>query len=120
MSGRNNSLLDADFEADDDLLNDDRQFGSDDLPDTSVKTVDVSDKEEDKLEIEVADDTPEADRGKWNADNVSTDTKDEEPAAYSQRVRDRIAKETAKVHAERRPKEDRERQLNELSGDAIT
>lgn len=118
MAGRNNSLLDADFEDDDDLLNDDRQFGSDDLPDTSVKTIDVSDKEEDKLEIEVADDTPEADRGKWNADNVSTDTKEEEAAAYSQRVRDRIAKETAKVHAERRAKEDRERQLNELSGAA--
>lgn len=114
MAGRNNSLLDADFEDDDDFTSE-RTFG-DDTP--APKVNDVADKDEDaSLVVEIVDDTPEADRDKWNADKLSTDKTDDddEAAAYSRRVKERIAKETAKVHAERRAKEDRERQLNELS-----
>jgi hypothetical protein len=66
------------------------------------------------VEIEVVDDTPDADKGKWTADKKPTDTDDDdEVAKYSHSVQKRIAKETAAKHAERRAKEERERQLNE-------
>jgi len=106
MAGKN--MLDQEF---------DEFEVKDDLPvfrdDKSSQKEDKSD--DDQVEVSIVDDTPEADRGKWSADEKSTDEGDDEQAAYSKRVKDRIAKETAKVHAERRAKEDRERQLTELA-----
>lgn len=103
-------MLDQDFE-DDDLFGggvkkSEPEFKDDDQP---------SDKLD--VEIEIKDDTPEGDKDKWNADELPTKEGEEEDEAtkYSRRVKERIAKETAKVHAERRAKEDRERQLNEAA-----
>lgn len=116
MAGRNNSLLDADFDNDEDDFALEPNFGKEE---PEPKVTDVADKDEpSELVVEIVDDTPEADRDKWNADKLSTDKDEDEETeaqAYSRRVKERIAKETAKVHAERRAKEDRERQLNELS-----
>lgn len=102
MAGKKNSLIDTDFEDDDDdLLS--PEFGGDD---ESPKGV----------EVEIQDDTPEEDRDKWHADKTPTDyTPEEESEAekYSKRVKARLSKETARWHAERRAKEDRERQLAE-------
>lgn len=103
MPGKN-SMLDNDFEDDDDdLLQPSFGDPKDDEPEGST------------VQVEIKDDTPEEDRDRWNADDVPTDKGDEEDEAakYSRRVKERIAKETAKVHAERRAKEDRERQLTE-------
>lgn len=108
MAGRNNSLIDGEFEDEDDFGKD-TSFGSEDTFVEPEKKVDEKD-----IVVDIVDDTPEGDRGKWSADNLSTDEDGEtEQEKYSKRVKDRIAKETAKVHAERRAKEDRERQLNE-------
>lgn len=102
MAGKKNSLIDNDFEEDDDdLLS--PEFGDDDEGPKG-------------LQVEIQDDTPEADRDKWNADKTPTDvTAEEESEAekYSKRVKARLNKETARWHAERRAKEDRERQLTE-------
>lgn len=69
-----------------------------------------------EVEINVVDDTPEADRGRPNADTVVIEDDEEtEAAKYSKKVKNRFDKLTAATHAERRAKEDRERQLNEAS-----
>jgi hypothetical protein len=108
MAGRENSLLDNDFED----FDEDKElvFGDDDKVDGSPKDTDKPAE----IVVDVVDDTPDEDRGKWSADKLPTDDDaDDEREKYSRRVKERIAKETAKVHAERRAKEDRERQLNE-------
>lgn len=66
-------------------------------------------------EIEVVDDTPPADRGRPVAaeNSVDNDDLDENGESYSDRVNKRIAKETAKVHAERRAKEQAARERDE-------
>lgn len=82
-----------------------------------MKDLVVSNDDKD-IEVVVKDDTPEEDRGRPSADEMSIDDDDDqegEAAAYSKRVQERIKKETAKVHAERRAKEDRERQLLEAT-----
>ena len=73
---------------------------------------------EDEIEIVVQPDAPPADRGRPTADDLPTDDgagADDEAASYSKRVQERIKKETARFHAERRAKEDRERQLSEAA-----
>lgn len=109
MSGR--GMLDQDFDfSEDDDVEDKGFFKPDDLNEQPPK------KTEEDLTVEVVDDTPEQDRGKWTADKQSTDAAEDdedEQTKYSRRVKERIAKETAKVHAERRAKEERERQLQE-------
>lgn len=110
MAGRD--MLDQDFD-DDDLFvtpkNKVPGFKDDEEDEPSSGKVDV--------EIDVVDDTPVSDKDKWNADDkpVDDDPDEDEATKYSRRVKERIAKETAKVHAERRAKEDRERQLNEAA-----
>jgi len=108
MSGRN-SLIDTDFEEEDV-----GGFRDDELPSGKPEETQVEVKPED-IEIEVVDDTPDEDKGKWTADNVAADDDDDEKKKYGKSVRERIAKETAKVHAERRAKEERERQLTEAT-----
>lgn len=104
-----NSMIDQDFEEEDDVL----------LPEEGSVT--GANKEEEvvgsavDVEIEVVDDTPLADRGRPTADNLSDDDGETEAEKYSKKVKARIDKETAKTHAERRAKEERERQLNEAA-----
>lgn len=110
MAGK--SLIDQEF--DDEL--EVGTFKEDALPEPSEILKDPPLKGED-IEIVVSDDTPEADRGKWNADNLPTDEDENltEAEKHSRKVQKRIDKETAKTHAERRAKEDRERQLVEAT-----
>lgn len=110
-----NSMLDTDFEIEEEVAND----AQSDLPprEEESDTTDIEVEEKADLEVEVVDDTPDKDKGKWTADKTPTDTEEEdEDKNYGQSVRKRIAKETAKVHAERRAKEERERQLSEATG----
>lgn len=109
-----NSLIDAEFIEEDDPL---------DLPERDeMQPVETGRpkqkaKDADPLEVEVIDDTPEKDRGKWVAD----DEKDGEPdipdedevKSYSDVVQKRIAKMTARMHAERRAAEQHAREKQE-------
>lgn len=105
------SMIDQPFEdEDDDLLlpEPDDKAGADKEDEAVGAKVDV--------EIEVVDDTPLADRGRPTADNLTDDDDNlTEAEKYSRKVKARIDKETAKTHAERRAKEERERQLNEAA-----
>jgi hypothetical protein len=125
-----NSMLDNDFIDESDI----EEANRDDFEDSSFE-VDFSDddkpakakaadedkpkakkpKEADDLEVEVVDDTPEKDRGKWVADDdPETDfANEEEIAQYSQDVQKRIKRYTARSHAERRRADEYERQLAE-------
>lgn len=109
------SLLDTEFDVEDDLF----PARGEPAVEKETPAVEVTDKEEPaELIIDVVDDTPESDRGKWNADKVSTEAAEEEEdeaTKYSRKVKDRIGRETARTHAERRAKEDRERQLMEAT-----
>jgi DNA-binding FrmR family transcriptional regulator len=110
---KENSLLDNEFDEfdDKDFVH---SFGDDKEEELPAPKKD--DKEEEGIVVDVVDDTPEEDRDKWKADGNDADKgddEDDEAVKYSEKVKKRIAKETAKVHAERRAKEDRERQLQE-------
>ena len=81
-----------------------------DTLDDDGSTTDKAPKEEPEvqaddggIEIEVVDDTPEEDRGKWVADGTEPlPDEDDEVKTYSKRVQKRIAEATARVNAERR------------------
>lgn len=64
-------------------------------------------------EIEVVDDTPEADKGRKPLDRPVDDPTDDELQDYSDKVRSRIKELTHARHDERRAKEALERQHNE-------
>ena len=122
-----NSMLDADFIDENDIeeankddfednsfeidFSDDKPAKKADKPEKPAKTK----KDEDELDVEVVDDTPDKDKGKWVADDDDdTDfANEEEIAQYSKDVQKRIKRYTARSHAERRRAEDYERQLNE-------
>ena len=70
-------------------------------------------KEEDELEVEVIDDTPEADRGREPSDPPE-DITDDELQDYSEKVRKRIQHFSKGYHDERRAKEKAERERSEL------
>lgn len=110
-----NSMLDNDFEEFEDtgttIFGDDDK---DDLPSPKGDRPPAKDDEADEgLVIEVKDDTPDEDKGRWVADKDTSDDEDEEVVKKAQSAKDRISQMTARVHAERRAKEERERQLNE-------
>lgn len=117
MAGKK-SLIDNDFDdfSDDDSFHTELDTVFKDDGDDKIK---VEDDSNDEIVVQLVDDTPDDDKNKWNADKVATKDDDVEPetdaAKYSRRVKERIAKATASFHAERRAKEDRERQLNELT-----
>jgi len=69
--------------------------------------------EEHELEIEVVDDTPEADRNRKRSDPPE-DVTDEELEVYSEKVRNRIKHFSKGYHDERREKEQAQREKNEL------
>lgn len=102
-------FLDFDLEEDD---------SSDEKPEK--KKEEIEDQEEDGLEIEIVDETPDDDKGKWVADDDRDGAPDEidedEVKEYSSKVQDRIKKLTARMHAERRAKEQAEREAQEAAG----
>lgn len=117
------SLLDSDFEDEDQFsdFSDDNDDGDADEPlvKPSKAKPRVADEDGDgrkadsDLEIEVIDDTPEADRNKPVAkdDDDFDNSVEDEAKSYSKEVQKRIAKATAKAHAERRRADEKERQL---------
>lgn len=69
---------------------------------------------EDQYEIDVVDDTPAEDRGRPALAEQVDDPTDEELAAYSKNVQDRIKKLTHKSHDERRRADALQRERDEL------
>jgi len=120
---KNNSLIDNDFieEGDEDQFDPFKDDHEEDRAPFNDKELFVEDKkaakEKDGFEVEIVDDTPEEDKNKWVADDErdgEPDIPDEdEVKEYSKNVQDRISKLTARMHAERRAREERERQFNE-------
>lgn len=70
--------------------------------------------EEEKLEIEIQDDTPPADQGRKPMETAPEDPTDAELASYDQNVRKRIQHFTKGYHEERRAKETAQRERDEL------
>jgi hypothetical protein len=77
------------------------------------KVADKKEPENDTVDIEVVDDTPEADRGRKKSDPPE-DVTDEELEVYSEKVRNRIKHFSKGYHDERREKEAAQRERNEL------
>lgn len=111
---KKDDLLDGDFIEDAESEND---FSARDEDNSFEFTPEKEGEKEPDLVIEVQSDAPEKDKGRWVAD----DEKDGEPDVpsedelknYSKSVQGRIKNVTARMHAERRAKEERERQLSE-------
>ena len=72
-----------------------------------------SDEPEERFEIEVVDDTPEADRGKEYRSKGDVDASDDEISQYSDNVKRRIKELSRAYHDERREKERLGRENNE-------
>lgn len=88
-----------------------------DLSDKPEKQKGKPDKAAHDIDIDIVDDTPEEDRGKWVADDDRDGEPDfpseDEMKKYSRDVQQRIKKMTARTHAERRRAEEYQRQLDE-------
>lgn len=95
-------------EDDDEFLDFDEELDQD-QEDGGKGGKETSKAPKEEVEIEIADDTPPADKGKWVADDEKDGppetVEEEEIKQYSRQVQDRIKKLTARVHAERRAKE---------------
>lgn len=74
----------------------------------------VDNLDDDEIEIEVVDDTPEKDRGRKPLDGPVEDPTEDELASYSDDVKKRISKLTHARHDERRAKEATLREKQEL------
>lgn len=74
----------------------------------------VVESQDDDVEIEVVDDTPERDRGRKPLDKPVEDPSDEELTSYSDKVQTRIKELTHARHDERREKERLAREKEEL------
>lgn len=110
------SLLDDDFL---EFEGDDTTDIADDGDDVVEKHPKKSTAAKEEIEVEVVDDTPEGDRGKWVADDLKDGEPDlpneDEVRSYSKDVKKRISQMTARVHAERRAKDEMSRQFAELT-----
>jgi hypothetical protein len=71
-------------------------------------------KEEEEIEIEIVDDTPDKDRGKQPLNREVADPTEDEISSYSQNVQSRIKELTHARHDERRKAESIERERQEL------
>jgi len=122
-----NDLIDGDFISDrnegditagyDDFSNE-VDVAMDDLAGNQpAKKQDTSASQNDDIQIEVVDDTPDKDRGKWIVDDKKDGEphlpEDDELKRYSEDAQKRIKQYTARSHAERRAREAIERQLQE-------
>jgi len=81
--------------------------------DVNGKDVNVTEQEDD-VEIEVIDDTPEKDRGRRPLDREVEDPTDDEIETYTRGAQDRIKELTHARHDERRAKESLAREKQEL------
>lgn len=105
-------MEDMHAEGDDEFLDLEEELEKDDAP--------KPEKEEDEgLEIEIVDETPPEDKGKWVADDERDGPPDEptedEIKSYGKGVQERIKKLTARMHAERRRAEQLARENEEAS-----
>ena len=92
------------------------KFGDDyEFPDEKETKKTKAAAEDDKLDIEIEDDTPEEDRGRKPMKEPVEDPTDDELATYDEKVQARIKKFTRGYHDERRAKEEalREREAAE-------
>ena len=80
---------------------------------TEAKDADLDTEDDEEFEIEVVDDTPQADRGRTPSEPPE-DVTDEELEDYSEKVRKRIKHFSKGYHDERRAKEAAERERQEL------
>lgn len=98
------------------LLDDD--FIDDGFDVEDVKDSDKGKPGEEEVEVEIVDDTPPADKGRWTISENDPDPvlpNEEELRSYSADVKTRFGQLTARVHAERRAKDETARQLAELT-----
>lgn len=84
------------------------------FPDEQEEKKVVVDTDDNEVEIEIVDDTPEKDRGRKPLDKDVTDPSDEELENYSEGVKKRIKELTHARHDERRAKEAILREREEL------
>jgi hypothetical protein len=92
------------------------KFGDDyEFPDEKETRKTKAAAEDDKLDIEIEDDTPEEDRGRKPMKEPVEDPTDDELSTYDEKVQARIKKFTRGYHDERRAKEEalREREAAE-------
>lgn len=104
MAGKKDSMIDSEFIDD----GDDQEVQSEErwTPPEPTEVNPPKRSKDSNLEIEVSDDTPEPDRGKW----IASDDRDGEPdlpgeeevRGYAKDVQKRIHGMTARIHAERR------------------
>ena len=80
---------------------------------TEAKDANLGTEDDEEFEIEVVDDTPQADRGRTPSEPPE-DVTDEELEDYSEKVRKRIKHFSKGYHDERRAKEAAERERQEL------
>jgi len=86
---------------------------ADEYADTSTESEVEAKSEPDELDIEIVDDTPEADRN-YKPSEPPPDVTDEELEGYSKKVRNRIKHISKGYHDQRRAKESAERERQEL------
>ncbi len=84
------------------------------FPDEKEPDVVISQQEDDEIEIEVVDDTPERDKGRRPLDREVADPTDAEIETYTRGAQDRIKELTHARHDERRAKEALQREKLEL------
>jgi hypothetical protein len=116
---KENSLIDSDFiDGGSEVRGKDTFDKEFKFPEPREIDAGQNDRQPEEIEIKVVDDTPDTDKGRW----VANDEKDGEPElpddkevrGYSQDVQKRFGQLTARVHAERRAKEEELRAKSEL------
>lgn len=118
---KSNSLIDNDFideqDVSDDPFMDPHEKERAEFEGRELKPDKSKPNEDNTVDVEIVDDTPEKDRGKWVADDErdgEPDVPDEDEVKdYSEAVQKRISKLTARMHAERRAREERDREFTE-------
>jgi hypothetical protein len=107
----NKSLIDADFDVSE-PLSDDESALTPPQKDSDEKVASPDEDADDGVVVEIEDDAPPEDQGKWVAADDEEDLEepdDDEVRQYSKSVQKRIKQQTARIHAERRRADLKER-----------
>ena len=114
------SMLDSDFIDDDDFDDDKQTRGEERWTPPEPQEVILPERQgwqQSNVDVEICDDTPEEDRGKWVADDDRDGEPDlpaeEEVRGYAKGAQKRISQMTARIHAERRRAEEIARENQE-------
>jgi len=111
-----NSMLDNDFIEDDEAGAEGKEHERWQPPEPQEVN---PPKKDETLSVEIGDDTPEEDRGKWVADDERDGEPDlpneDEVRGYAKGAQKRIGQMTARIHAERR----RADELNRMGNEAV-